>query len=171
MKIAETNRLILSKVTLKDAAFFMELTNSPKWIEFIGDRDIKNIADARVYLKKTILKCYAEHDFGFYKVLLKNENKKIIGISGLVKREQLEDVEIGFGFLPGYEGKGYGYESSLAVLDLAKEKFKVKRIAAITLPKNSNSIHLIEKLGLVYQKRVKPFDDDEELLLFAKNLI
>jgi len=171
MKIAETKRLILSKVTLNDAAFFMELTNSPKWIEFIGDRDIKNIEDAKAYLKKTILKCYTDHGFGFYKVLLKNENRKIIGISGLIKREQLEDVEIGFGFLPGYEGKGYGHESSLAVLDLAKEKFKVKRIAAITLPKNRNSIHLIEKLGLVYQKRVKPFDDDEELLLFAKNLI
>ena len=103
-------------------------------------------------------------------MLLKAENKKTIGISGLVKRQQLDDVDIGFGFLPNYEGNGYGYESSIAVLNLAKEQFGLSKITAITLPTNINSIHLLEKLGLVYQKKVKPFEDDEELLLFVKNL-
>lgn len=170
MIVAETDRLILSKVTLKDAPFFLELMNSPKWVKYIGDRNIRTIEDAEDHLKSTILKCYAEHGFGFYKVLLKVDNKKTIGISGLVKREQLEDADIGFGFLPNYEGNGYGFESSMAVLDLAKEHFDLSKITAITLPTNTKSIHLIEKLGLVYQKKVKPFEDDEELLLFAKNL-
>ena len=170
MNVAETDRLVLAKVTLKDAPFFLELMNSPKWIQFIGDRNIKSVKDAENHLKKTILKCYREHGFGFYKVLLKSEEHRIIGISGLVKREQLEDVDIGFGFLPGFEGKGYGYESAIEVLKLAKEKFDLSRVSAITLPENTNSIHLIEKLGLVYQKRIKPFEDDEELLLFAIKL-
>ncbi|MBQ0787367.1 MAG: GNAT family N-acetyltransferase, partial [Oceanihabitans sp.] len=89
---------------------------------------------------------------------------------GLIKRDTLEHVDIGFAMLPENEGKGYGYESSVAVLKLAKEVFKLQTIVAITLPTNAPSIKLIEKLGLTYQKRVKPFDTDEELLLFAKTL-
>ncbi len=170
MVIARTKRLFLSEVTLDDASFFVELMNTPKWLKYIGDRKIKTIVDAKAYLKRTILKSYADNGYGFYKVLLKDENKKIIGISGLIKRKQLENADIGFGFLPNYEGKGYGYESSVAVLKLAKEKFNIDRIAAITLPTNTNSIHLIEKLGFKFQKKIKPFKPDKELLLFAKNI-
>lgn len=77
-------------------------------------------------------------------------------------------MDIGFGFLPEYEGKGYGFEASVEIIKLAKWEFKLKKVVAITNPINKNSIKLLEKLGLVFEKRVKPFDDDAELLLFAK---
>lgn len=170
MVVAETERLLLVKVTLDDAPFFVKLMNSPKWIRYIGDRNIRTTEDAKAHLKRTILKSYKESGYGFYKVLLKQEKNKVIGISGIVKREQLNDPDIGFGFLPKYEGKGFGYESSQAILKLARDTFKLEKISAITVAENTNSIKLIEKLGLIYQKRVKPFEEDEELLLFAKNL-
>ena len=106
----------------------------------------------------------------FYKIQLKDENLKSIGTCGLVKRDELEYVDIGFSLLPNYEGKGYGFEASSEIIKLAKDQFKLKKITAITLPTNTNSIKLLEKLGLSYEKRVKPFEDDEELLLFAKTL-
>jgi len=170
MQIAETTRLLLSKITLKDADFFLELVNSPQWLKYIGDRKVKTIENAKTYLKNGTLKSYADFGFGFYKLQLKEEGKKPIGVCGLIKREQLEDVEIGFALLPEYEGKGFGYEASVAVLKLAVEKFKIKKITAITLPSNTSSINLLEKLGLSFEKRVKPFEDGEELLLFAKIL-
>lgn len=170
MQIAETTRLLLSKITLKDADFFLELVNSPQWLKYIGDRKVKTIENAKTYLKNGTLKSYADFGFGFYKLQLKEEGKKPIGVCGLIKREQLEDVEIGFALLPEYEGKGFGYEASVAVLKLAEEKFKIKKITAITLPSNTSSINLLEKLGLSFEKRVKPFEDGEELLLFAKIL-
>lgn len=170
MQIAETTRLLLSKITLKDADFFLELVNSPQWLKYIGDRKVKTIENAKTYLKNGTLKSYANFGFGFYKLQLKEEGKKPIGVCGLIKREQLEDVEIGFALLPEYEGKGFGYEASVAVLKLAVEKFKIKKITAITLPSNTSSINLLEKLGLSFEKRVKPFEDGEELLLFAKIL-
>lgn len=170
MIVAKTQRLILSEVTLEDADFFVELMNTPKWIKYIGDRKISSENDAKQHLKKTILKCYKEHGFGFYKVCLKVDPLTIIGICGLIKREELEDVDIGFGFLPAYEGNGYGYESAITILKLAKEKFGIKRIAAITLALNTDSINLIQKLGMTFEKKVNPFEEDEELLLFAKNL-
>ncbi len=168
--LVETNRLQLSKITLEDAPFILELMNSPHWLKYIGDRNVRTVAQAEDYLKERTLKSYDTHGFGFYKIQLKDESLKSIGTCGLVKRDELEYVDIGFSLLPNYEGKGYGFEASSEIIKLAKDQFKLKKITAITLPTNANSIKLLEKLGLSYEKRVKPFEDDEELLLFAKTL-
>lgn len=168
--IAETNRLIISKLTLEDASFILELTNTPHFIKYVGNKNLKTLEDAKNYLKEGTLKSYKNFGFGFYKLQLKQEQNKTIGTCGLVKREQLDHVDIGFAMLPGYEGKGFGLEASKEILKLAKNTFKLTRILAMTLPTNLNSIKLLEKLGLTYEKRVKPFEDDEELLLFAKDL-
>ncbi|WP_460220155.1 GNAT family N-acetyltransferase [Psychroserpens sp. MEBiC05023] len=170
MIVAETNRLILTKITIDDAPFILELMNSPGWLKYIGDRNVKTIDDAKTYLKNNQLKAYETQDFGYYKVQLKSEGLKAIGSFGLLQRDTLEHIDIGFSLLPSYEGRGYGFEGASALMKLAKDTFQIKTICAITLPENKPSIHLLEKLGLSYQKRIKPFDDDEELLLFAKDL-
>lgn len=170
MKIAETNRLIISQFTLEDANFFLELVNTPNWIKYIGERHIKTIEQAQEAIKNGHLKSYKTYGFGFYKLQLKEHNNITIGTCGLIKRDSLDHVDIGFAMLPKFEGKGFGFESSQAMLKLAKETFKLEKIVAITLPTNTNSIKLLEKLGLSFEKKVKPFEDDEELLLFAKIL-
>ncbi len=169
MQIAETKRLIISQVTIKDAPFFLKLMNTPNFLKNIGDRNIKTVSDAESYLKNGILKSYEEYGFSYYKLILK-KNTKIIGIVGILKRKQLENPDIGFSMLPNYERKGFGYESSIEIIKLAKEKFKIEKLVAITNPNNNSSIKLLKKLGLIFEKRVKPFDDDGELLLFAKTL-
>ena len=170
MKVTETNRLLFSKITVDDAPFILELMNSPDWIKYIGDRNIKTVEQAATYIQNNQLKCYEQHGFGYYKAQLKSENLKSIGTFGLLKREQLEHIDIGFSLLPDYFGKGYGFEGASAIMELGKNTFHIKTISAITLPENQPSIHLLEKLGLSYQKRIKPFDDNEELLFFVKNL-
>ncbi|HLV38055.1 GNAT family N-acetyltransferase [Xanthomarina sp.] len=170
MLVAETHRLFITKFTENDAPFFLELANSPTWIKYIGDRGLKTISDAKNYLKEGTIKSYTEFGFGFYKLQLKAENGKPIGTCGLVKRDRLEHVDLGFAMLPEYEGKGFGFEASEEILELAKNQFHLDKILAITLPTNSKSVKLLEKLGLAFEKRVKPFEDDEELLLFAKTL-
>ena len=170
MIIAETQRLVISKFTIEDAPFFLELVNTPHWIKYIGDRGVMTVEDAEERIREGHLKSYKEHGFGFYKLLLKNKNLKPIGTTGLIKRDALEDVDIGFAMLPNYEREGYGYESSVEIIKLAKDNFTLSRLVAITLDNNQPSIKLLEKLGFIYEKRVKPFEDDEELLLFAKEL-
>ncbi|HEY5688762.1 MAG TPA: GNAT family N-acetyltransferase [Yeosuana sp.] len=169
MIIAETDRLIITELSLEDAPFFLELVNTPNWIKYIGDRNLKTVKEAEEYLLNGTLKSYAEFGFGFYKLHHKKDNKEI-GTCGLIKREQLEEVDLGFAFLPEFEGKGFGYEASIAIIRMAKKRFHLKKLLAITLTINGNSIKLLEKLGFIYQKRIKPFDDDQELLLFAKQL-
>ncbi len=168
MIVAETKRLVISEFTSNDAPFYLDLVNTPNWIKYIGDREIHAIEDAKKRIEESILTSYIENGFGAYKLQLRDANLKTIGSCGLYKRDHFDHADIGFAMLPEYENQGFGYESSIEILKLAEKDFKQEKVLAITLPTNIASIKLLEKLGLSFEKMVIPFDDDEELLLFAK---
>jgi RimJ/RimL family protein N-acetyltransferase len=154
MTILETDRLVLRQFTPDDAPFMLDLLNSPPWLRFIGDRGVRTLEDAGHYIQNGPLKSYSEFGFGGYLVQLK-EGDLPIGLCGLFRRETLPDVDLGFAFLPGYEGRGYGYEVSSALLDYALTQLKLERITAFCDPENQASIRLIEKLGLRFEKSVQ----------------
>jgi RimJ/RimL family protein N-acetyltransferase len=162
----ETNRLHIRIVSLNDAPFIFELLNSPAWLQFIGDRGIHTLEDARQYIRNVPLKNYAELGFGPYLVQLKPNNAPI-GLCGLFKRETLADPDIGFAFLPEYIGSGYGYETASAIMDYSRNVLGINRLLGITDPANHKSIRLLEKLGLRFEKRIRFKADSEESLLFA----
>ncbi len=164
--VIETERLILRKFTLDDAAFMLELLNTPAWLRFIGDRNVRTIEEAGQYLLNGNIRSYREYGFGFYVVVIKETNESL-GICGIVKREGLDDIDIGFGFLPQFIGKGYGYEAATAMLDYALNDLKIKRIVAIINPENVVSIALIKKIGLQFEKMVRLSNKDIELMLFG----
>lgn len=164
--ILATNRLVLREFVPEDDAFILQLLNTPSWLAFIGDRDLHTREDARHYITDKLMQGYKDSGFGFWAVVLKETNTPI-GMCGLVKRPGLDDVDIGFAFMPEYEGKGYGYESAKATLDFALKKLKLPRIVAIVTKDNSRSIALLEKIGLQFERKVVLPDDDEELLLYS----
>jgi RimJ/RimL family protein N-acetyltransferase len=82
----------------------------------------------------------------------------------------LEDVDIGFAFLPQFRGRGYAYESALAVMEYGKEAFGLKRLVAITSPDNYDSARLLEKLGFKFERMVRLSGESEEVSLFASDL-
>lgn len=168
MQNINTDRLTIREFVPEDAAFIFELLNTPTWIQFIGDRNIKTLADAHDYIVDKMMPNYVSQGFGFYAVALK-ESAIVIGMCGLIKRDGLDDIDIGFAFLPAYEGKGYAYESSLAILNLANHTLGIQRIAAITTKDNIHSIRLLEKLGLVFERHIYLPADPEELMLFGKD--
>lgn len=142
----ETPRLRLRKFTLADAPFILRLVNEPSWLQYIGDRHVHSIADAEQYLLKGALRSYEENGFGSGMVLLK-ETAEEIGMCGLFKRDYLDEVDIGFAFLPQYTGKGYGLEIAQATLDYARESLGIHRVAAFTSKDNFTSMKLLAKLG------------------------
>ncbi len=168
-KILETERLLLREFDTGDAEFIVELLNSPGWLKFIGNKNVHTKNDARNYLENGPMKSYRENGFGLSMVELKFIGVPI-GMCGLIKRETLDDVDIGFAMLPGFSGKGYGYEIAAATLNLGKNKFGLKRVVAITVENNDASIGLLNKLGLKYQKMIGLPNDAEDLMLFAINL-
>jgi RimJ/RimL family protein N-acetyltransferase len=165
--IIETKRLILREFNLDDFEFIQKLLNTPKWIKFIGDRGIKSRKDAKKYLINGPLKSYEENGFGLWLVALKTSLLPV-GMCGILKREFLEDHDIGFAMLSDYEKNGYGYEAADAAIVFAKDKLKLSRIVGFTLPYNTQSINLLNKLGFKYEKMISMPNDDEELALFTK---
>ena len=161
----ETERLTMCPMSVEDAEFILELYNSPKFIEFIGDRNIKTTEDAANYITQKFLPQYEKLGFGNYLIVRKTDNKKI-GSVGIFEREGLDVHDIGFSFLPEFEGNGYGFESASKLLSTAVEEFSLKKISAITTKTNFSSQKLIEKLGLKFQKMVTLPDDDVELLYY-----
>ena len=163
--IIETERLALREIALNDASFILTLLNTKGWLQFIGDRNVKTISEAENYISDRLIKSYKAHAFGLYVVELKATDTSI-GLCGLIKRDTLEDIDIGFAFLPEYNGFGYASEAAKSTLQFAFESLKLKKIVAITTPDNVSSIRLLEKIGLQFEKKIL-FEEKEELFLFG----
>ena len=153
------------KLALEDAEFILRLVNEPSWLQFIGDRGVRNIDDARAYMLKGPIAMYGRLGFGLYLVALR-DGAVPIGMCGLIKRDTLTDVDLGFAFLPAFWGKGYAAESARAALELGWNRFGLKRIVAITSPANSRSIKVLENIGFVFEKKFRLTEADE-VKLFA----
>ena len=166
MKILETDRLILRQLSSEDGAFILELVNEPSFIQNIGDRGVRTLEDARVYILRVAISSYEKNGFGLYLVELKDSGQSI-GMCGLIKRAELENVDIGYAFLPRFWLKGYAVEAAAAVKAYARDVLGLKRLVAITDPANQGSIRVLEKIGLKYEKMVRLSADDIELKLFA----
>jgi len=162
----ETERLVLDEFSIEDAPFIFALLNTPSWIQAIGNRGVRTLADAQSYISDGALNSYKQHGFGPYLVKLKT-NGLPIGLCGLFKRDLVDAPDIGFAFLPDYTGKGYGFESATAVMQYARDVLGLTRIVGITLPTNQYSIRLLEKLGLRFERRICVRADGEESLLFG----
>lgn len=141
------------------------MLNSPGWLQYIGQRNVNTAEEAKKYILEKIINSYNVNGFGFYLVLLK-ETGEPMGICGFAKRDYLEDPDIGFAFLPGFEGKGYAYEAALSCLEYADEELKLNCIGAITIKNNTRSISLLIKLGLRFERIITDPVDNSELLLY-----
>jgi RimJ/RimL family protein N-acetyltransferase len=165
LKVLETDRLILRWLSPEDAEFILQLLNEPSWLKFIGDKGVRTLEDARSYILQGPLEMYSRLGFGLYLVVLKEEGLPI-GMCGLIKRDSLKDVDIGFAFLPAYWGRGYAYEAASAVMAYGKD-LGLNRIVAITSPDNDSSARLLEKLGLRFEEMLKLTPGSEAVKLFG----
>jgi RimJ/RimL family protein N-acetyltransferase len=163
----ETKRLRLRRLCEDDAAFLVELLNQPSFVRFIGDRGVRTAEQAKTYVRDGPAASYARHGFGLLCVELKRGGAPI-GMCGLLRRDALEDPDVGFAFLPEYWGRGYAREAAQAVVDAAREQLGLRRVAAITSLDNAASIRLLQALGFVERGRVTLAAGEPELRLFVR---
>lgn len=166
MIIVETERLTLRRLTVDDAEFVFALLNEPSWLRFIGDKGVRTLEDARAYIENGPLAMYQRFGFGLY-VTERRTDGVSMGMCGLIKRDGLDDVDIGFAFLPAYWGRGYAFEAAAAVMDYGRNVIGLTRIVAITAPDNESSARLLEKLGLRFDRMVRLSADAKEDRLFV----
>ena len=167
--ILETDRLSLREMEDRDAPFILDLLNDPSFIKNIGDRHVRTLDAAQAYIQDGPVASYERSGFGLWIVEL-NGDGRAIGMCGLLKRDVLDDVEIGFAYLPAYQLKGYGFEAAAAVLDHARNVLRLRRVIAIVNRDNDASARLLEKLGMRFERMVQPFQEEGPLRLFAIQL-
>lgn len=168
MKIVATERTNLRLIEISDSDFILKLVNTPKWIKFIGDKNIKTKSNAEDYIKNGPLKSYKDFGFGLWLISLKETNTPI-GICGLLKRAYLDNPDIGFALLPEFEANGYGYEAALATLAFAQKKLFLNTILAIVTKENTKSRNLLKKIGMKEISTIQLNNNQDELLLYATN--
>ncbi len=164
--ILETPRLILREFNAEDTKFIIELLNTEGWIKYIGDRNVKTTEQALHYLESGPLKSYREIGYGLAMVERKSDGRAI-GMCGIINRQTLETPDIGFAFLPEYNGQGYAFEIADATKNHAMHKLNVPKLSAITMRENLTSIRLLEKLQFKFVNTICLPGSNEELLLYT----
>lgn len=167
--VLETERLVLRRMTADDAEFILRLVNEPSFIRYVGDKGVRGLADAVQYIQAGPVASYERFGFGLYLVEFK-EGGVPIGMCGLVKRDSLPDVDVGFAFLPEFWSKGYAFEAAAAVKAYGRDVLGISRLLAITNPDNESSIKLLEKIGLRFERMIRLSEDASEIKLFAADI-
>jgi len=169
MIIARTNRLELRHIDSDDAAFILGLLNDPAFLQYVGDKQVRNLDSAKNYILEGPVTSYQIFGYGLYLVEL-TQTGKAIGICGLLKRDFLDHAELGFALMPEYCGYGYAFESAQATVKLALDRFGLARIIAITATDNARSIKILEKLGMGFDKRIELPGADKQVNLYSCSL-
>ncbi|GAB2769022.1 GNAT family N-acetyltransferase [Salinimicrobium soli] len=167
--IYETERLLLRPSTEEDADMILELFNSPKWKRYVGERKVNTLEDAAKYIRERMMPQLHRLGFSNNTVIRKSDGAKL-GCCGLYDREGLDGVDIGYGFLPQYEGHGYAFEAACRVKQLGIEDFGIKEILGITAQENLASQKILLKLGLREEGLISLPGETKKLLLYRWKL-
>jgi len=162
----QTPRLTIRPLGVDDAPFILELVNEPAWLAHIGNKGIHSRDDAEGYIRNGPMRMYADRGFGLCLVERKGDGTPM-GMCGLIKRDTLADVDLGFAFLQRFWGAGYAREAAAATVAFARDALRLPRIVAITTRDNRRSSQLLRKLGFAFEDHVKPEADGDELELYA----
>jgi len=166
MKAIETERLLLRPFTLDDAEPWLPLISLPEIIRYTGDVPVTSVAESRESLRTRPLRDYAVYGYGRMAVIEKSTGQ-LVGFSGLKYLQDLREVDIGYRFLPDCWGKGYATESASVLIEQGRREHGFRRIVGMAHPDNAASIHVLEKLGLRFERLLEPEADGVRLRLYA----
>jgi RimJ/RimL family protein N-acetyltransferase len=169
LNVIETERLNLREMSEADAGFVLELLNDPDFIRYVADRGVRTDEDAARYISERFVESYRRNGFGLWLAETRDGGAPV-GICGLVKRDSLPGVDIGYAFLPPFRAKGYAYEAASAVVCHARDVLGLPRLYAITDPENAVSMRVLEKLGMKLERLVRLSPDESEVNLFSTDL-
>lgn len=159
-KAIRTTRLDLKPLGEHNDSFILELLNTDGWLQFIGDRNIQSLEDARKYIHT--IQSTAHID---YWVVYRLEDRKRIGIITHIQRDYLPGPDIGFAFLDAYKGFGYAYEGASAIIGRSADT-----LYAIINPANKRSEKLLRKLGFVFERERVSDEKSDHIYAYQRDL-
>lgn len=165
----ETHRLLVRELTEADAGFYLAMLSDPDFKANIADRGVRSLEQALASMQDRVFTSYEVHDFGMW-LVSRRDTGEAVGMAGLVKRDFLDYVDLGYSFLPSGRGAGFATEAARGVMDYARQRFGLQCLAAITAPHNSASIAVLERLGFTHRGQVR-FPDDGDLCEYFEVLL
>ena len=169
MHILDTARLSLRTVAPEDAPFYLELVNTPDFITFIGDRGIRTLDAARGAIASGPVAMQRARGHSIYLVETRADGAPV-GMAGLIKRDILDDVDLGYAYLPRYFRQGYAFEAAAALVPHARDAIGLQRLVAITSQHNERSNALLRKLGMRFEKIIHTSPHDPGTRLYGMRL-
>ena len=169
MVLIDTERTRLRELNDSDAPFILNLLNQPSFIRYIGDRQVRTVDDAARFIETRYRQSYRDHGYGLY-VVEQRATGIPIGLCGFVRRDTLPGPDLGFAFLPHYEGRGYAFEAAVATLDYGRDHFGFTRVLAIAQDDNARSHQLLTRLGFERSDVVTMPGDTVPVVLFVRDL-
>lgn len=167
--LALGERVLLQPLAARDADFLLTLLNTPGFISQIADRGIRDREQALGYLRDGPQRSYAEHGFGLWRISRRGDDAPL-GIAGLLKRDFLDAVDLGYALLPEHEGRGLAREAAELCLALAADRFAMRRVLAIVNPGNQASIGLLRRLGFIDTGATRLPEGGKSLRRYARDL-
>ncbi|MCX7062004.1 MAG: GNAT family N-acetyltransferase [Gammaproteobacteria bacterium] len=165
----ETARLTLRPLNHGDAAMILALLNTPGFLNQIGDRGVRTLADARRYIDEGPLADYRQHRHGLLAVIARSSGAAV-GLCGLLRRESLPTADLGYALLPDAVGQGLACEAGAAVLDDAASRLALAEVLAIVKPGNDASLRVLQRLGFARRGDVQLAPGEPALHLLATSL-
>lgn len=133
-----------------DAPFILRLLNEPSFHEFIGDRGVRTLEDARRYLREGPIASCRAHGHGLLRLALRG-GAEPLGMCGLVRRDTLPMPDLGFALLPEAWGHGYVQEAARAALEHGRSALGLAEVLAITSTHNARSMATLRTLGMALE--------------------
>jgi ribosomal-protein-alanine N-acetyltransferase len=169
LNVIETERLSLREMSERDAGVVLEILNDTGFVRFVGDRGVRTLESAARYIEERFAESYRRNGFGLWLVETKDGGVPV-GICGLLKREELGVVEVGYAFLPPFRSRGYAFEAASGALRYARDVLGLPRLHAVVNPDNAVSIRVLEKLGMKFERAVRLTGEESDINLFSTDL-
>jgi RimJ/RimL family protein N-acetyltransferase len=115
---------------------------------------LRDPATTVTYLDRHLLQ-WRDHGFGFF-LLRDGATGKSVGTAGLrwLKLGDGREVEVGYGFVPACWGRGLATEVAQHCVALAFDTLAAPSVVAIAHPGNRASHHVLNKVGLTFERDV-----------------
>jgi RimJ/RimL family protein N-acetyltransferase len=126
------------------------LATDPEVVRYISNGEPWPETRVREWASRQVTH-FEKYGFCFWKLIHK-ETGEMIGFCGLQPLENTQEIEIGWWLARAWWGQGYATEAAHEALRDAFERAGLERIVSIAMRENIASTHIMEKLGMRFEK-------------------
>lgn len=165
LPLIETARLELRVITADDLDVMEMLFNDNDVQKYLAPANRRTREQLKVMIEKFALN-WQKRGFGIWCVCLK-DTEKMIGYCGFQYLDNTPQIEILFGYLKDYWGHGFATEAAHACLRFGCKELGYEKLYAIIHPENLASRHVLEKLGMIFDKKKEYYQIDSNFYVIS----